>query len=82
MASEDHDYDEIKSFRLHGKKYSWETNQTGAVGRFDPKTLTKLGDELPGDVSIFKNAYSKNKTLAAATRCYVNELFGEGRTHR
>jgi bacillithiol biosynthesis cysteine-adding enzyme BshC len=77
MASEDHDYDEIKSFRLHGKKYSWETNQPGAVGRFDPKTLSKLIEELPGDVSIFKNAYSKNKTLAAATRSYVNELFGK-----
>jgi len=77
MASEDHDYDEIKSFRLHGKKYSWETNQSGAVGRFDPKTLGKLVDELPGDVSIFKNAYSRNKTLAAATRNYVNELFGK-----
>jgi bacillithiol biosynthesis cysteine-adding enzyme BshC len=77
MASEDHDYDEIKSFRLHGKKYSWETNQTGAVGRFDPKTLSKLADELPGDVSIFRNAYAKSKTLAAATRSYVNELFGK-----
>ncbi|HEV8513867.1 MAG TPA: bacillithiol biosynthesis BshC, partial [Cyclobacteriaceae bacterium] len=42
MASEDHDYDEIKSFRLNDKKYSWETDQTGAVGRFDPKSLGKL----------------------------------------
>jgi bacillithiol biosynthesis cysteine-adding enzyme BshC len=77
MASEDHDYDEIKSFRLHGKKYSWETDQRGAVGRFDPKTLSTLADELPGDVSIFKNAYAKSKTLASAVRIYVNELFGK-----
>jgi len=77
MASEDHDYDEIKSFRLRGKKYSWETNQTGAVGRFDPNTLSTLADELPGDVSVFKNAYAKSNTLAAATRAYVNELFGK-----
>jgi bacillithiol biosynthesis cysteine-adding enzyme BshC len=77
MASEDHDYDEIKSFRLHGKKYSWETDQSGAVGRFDPRSLSKLAEELPGDVSVFKTAYSKNKTLAAATRSYVNDLFGE-----
>ncbi len=76
MASEDHDYDEIKSFRLYGKKYAWETDQTGAVGRFDPKSLVKLSDELPGDVSLFRNAYSKNKTLADSTRYYVNELFG------
>ena len=77
MASEDHDYDEIKSFRLHGKKYSWETDQTGAVGRFDPKSLSKLAEELPGDASVFKTAYLKNETLAAATRSYVNEFFGK-----
>src|SRR5258706_11943410 len=76
MASEDHDYDEIKSFRLYGKQYSWETSQTGAVGRFDPKGLSKLIDELPGDISTFKNAYTKNKTLAEAVRHYVNEFFG------
>lgn len=76
MASEDHDYDEIKSFRLYEKKYTWETDQTGAVGKFDPKSIASLINELPGDVSIFKNAYSKNKTLAHATRQYVNELFG------
>src|SRR5579859_6554659 len=76
MASEDHDDEEIKSFRLYGKKYAWETDQTGAVGRFDPKSLAALADELPGDVSIFKSAYAKNKTLAGAVRHYVNELFG------
>ncbi|HTH56000.1 MAG TPA: bacillithiol biosynthesis cysteine-adding enzyme BshC [Cyclobacteriaceae bacterium] len=76
MASEDHDYEEIKSFRLYGKKYTWETSQSGAVGRFDPKSISKLIDELPGDVSVFKTAYAKSKTLAQATRHFVNELFG------
>ncbi|MBI3482049.1 MAG: bacillithiol biosynthesis cysteine-adding enzyme BshC [Bacteroidetes bacterium] len=76
IASEDHDYEEIKWFRLYGKKYGWETDQTGAVGRFNPKGLSKLIDELPGEVSVFKNAYSKSKTLAQATRQYVNDLFG------
>jgi bacillithiol biosynthesis cysteine-adding enzyme BshC len=77
MASEDHDYDEIKYFRLSGKKYVWETNQTGAVGRFNTKGLDKLAAEIPGDNPIFREAYSKRKTLAAATRHYVNELFGD-----
>lgn len=77
MASEDHDYDEIKSFRLYGKKYVWETDQTGAVGRFDPKSISKLIDQLPGDVTVFKTAYTKSKSLAQATRQYVNELFGD-----
>jgi bacillithiol biosynthesis cysteine-adding enzyme BshC len=76
MASEDHDYDEIKYFRLYGKKYTWETDQRGAVGRFSTTGLPQLAKELPGDVSIFIDAYSKGKTLADATRRYVNALFG------
>lgn len=76
MASEDHDYDEIKSFRLYGKKYVWQTNQSGAVGRFDPKSISGLLNELPGDTSLFKTAYTKHNTLANATRYFVNELFG------
>jgi bacillithiol biosynthesis cysteine-adding enzyme BshC len=75
MASEDHDYEEIKYFRAFGKKYVWETDQTGAVGRFNPKSIEKLFDQVPGDISVFKNAYTKNKTLSGAVRQYVNDLF-------
>ena len=77
MASEDHDYDEIKYFRLYGKKYVWETSQKGAVGRFHTKEMQKLFGDIPGDISIFKEAYTKNKTLAGAVRHYVNALFGK-----
>jgi bacillithiol synthase len=77
MASEDHDYDEIKYFKLYGKKYTWNTQQQGAVGRFSPNGLAELVDELPGDNAIFKQAYSKNKTLSDAVRYYVNALFSE-----
>ncbi|MBX2899609.1 MAG: bacillithiol biosynthesis cysteine-adding enzyme BshC [Cyclobacteriaceae bacterium] len=77
MASEDHDYEEIKYFRAAGKKYIWETDQTGAVGRFNPKSIEKLFDQVAGDISVFKNAYSKNKTLSSAVRQYVNDLFGK-----
>lgn len=76
MASEDHDYEEIKSFSLYGKKYSWETQQSGAVGRFTPRSIEKLFTEIPGEIGFFKDAYLKNPTLAGACRHYVNELFG------
>lgn len=76
MASEDHDYDEIKSFRLYGKKYLWETNQQGAVGRFHTHDFKKLLAELPGDITTFKEAYTKHKKLSDAVRYYVNSLFG------
>jgi len=77
MASEDHDYDEIKYFRLYGKKYLWETDQTGAVGRFNPKSIEKLLADIPGDIDIFKKAYFNHTTLSDAVRFYVNELFGK-----
>jgi bacillithiol biosynthesis cysteine-adding enzyme BshC len=34
-----------------------------------------LFDQIAGDISVFKNAYSKNKTLSGAVRHYVNDLF-------
>ncbi|HEY0739983.1 MAG TPA: bacillithiol biosynthesis cysteine-adding enzyme BshC [Chryseosolibacter sp.] len=79
MASEDHDYEEIKYFRLYGKKYTWETDQKGAVGRFHTNGFDKLLNELPGDVTLFREAYLKNSKLSDAVRSYVNALFaGEG----
>jgi bacillithiol biosynthesis cysteine-adding enzyme BshC len=76
MASEDHDFDEIKYFKLNGKKYTWESKQTGAVGRFNPKELDALLKELPEGLALFQKAYLKHKTLSDAVRFYVNELFG------
>ncbi|HEX8060927.1 MAG TPA: bacillithiol biosynthesis cysteine-adding enzyme BshC, partial [Cyclobacteriaceae bacterium] len=76
MASEDHDYEEIASFSLYGKKYKWETDQKGAVGKFSPKSIEKLLGEIPGDINIFREAY-KQPTLADACRYYVNELFSK-----
>lgn len=76
MASEDHDYDEINHFRVKGKKYTWVTQQQGAVGRFSTNGLAELTASVPGDASLFTNAYRKGKTLAEAVRLYVHALFG------
>ncbi len=75
MASEDHDYDEINHFFFEGKKYIWETVQSGAVGRFDPSALKEIANKLPNGAEFFKDAYSQ-ESLAAAGRAYVNHLFG------
>jgi len=76
MATEDHDFAEISSFRLYGKKYQWETDQTGAVGRFNPKTIGNLLREIPGDTRLFKDAYLRHDTLSDAVRYYIHKLFG------
>ena len=46
MASEDHDFDEIKSFLLFGQQWTWESDQKGAVGRFETADLVPLLAEL------------------------------------
>ncbi len=77
MASEDHDFEEISFFRLFNKKYAWESDQKGPVGRFDPSTLKSLMDELPEKIDLFEKAYLEYNNLADATRYFVNELFGD-----
>ena len=77
MASEDHDFDEISYIHLFGKKYTWENDETGAVGRMKCGTIDKLLEQLPGDVSMFRDAYLGHEQLASAVRCYVNEMFRE-----
>lgn len=77
MASEDHDLDEIRSFTVFGKSYSWETSQTGPVGRMDPSSIRELLDQLPENVPVFETAYTRFERLADSARYYVNELFGK-----
>lgn len=77
MASEDHDFDEISFFRLFNKKYVWESDQKGPVGKFDPSSLKTLIEEIPEKIDLFERAYLQNDNLADATRYFVNELFGE-----
>lgn len=76
MASEDHDFDEIDHFRLDGKNFKWETNQTGAVGRFNPSSIKEVLDQMPGNNELFEKAYLESDTLAESGRKYVNALFG------
>ena len=75
MASEDHDFDEINHFHFDGQKHKWETDQKGAVGRFDPSGLVDIANKLPAGAHFFSEAYAE-KTLADAGRKYVNYLFG------
>jgi bacillithiol biosynthesis cysteine-adding enzyme BshC len=76
MASEDHDFEEINHFHFDGKKYQWDTDQKGAVGKFHLEELQDILSELPSGADFFKQSYTK-ETLADAARHYVNHLFGE-----
>ena len=77
MASEDHDFDEIKSFHSNGKTYTWDIESKGPVGNLKTETLKNIFSE---DISIpefFKDAYSSSSSLSEAVRKYMNYLFGE-----
>lgn len=86
MASEDHDKEEINHAFFQGNKHTWNTDQTGAVGRFDTQGIATIVEEiwnvLPHHASserckeMMLRAYD-SATLAHATRAWVNELLGE-----
>src|SRR5690606_12305051 len=53
MATEDHDLAEISHFNLFGKRYEWQTEQKGAVGRMRTDGLEKVLEELPEKFPVF-----------------------------
>lgn len=82
MASEDHDFEEIRSFLLFGQKWTWESEQKGAVGRFDTTDLAPLLAELRQKFqnqpdSEIHGLLEKLKTTPYAKGFFefVNELF-------
>ncbi len=87
MATEDHDFDEINFFKFKGKKIQWNSDQTGAVGRFSTDGLQEVFTvfkQLLGTSKrakelffLFEEGYIKHENLAGATRYIANELFAK-----
>lgn len=75
MHTEDHDFEEINHFHLFGKTYQWESEQTGAVGRFQTEGLKELFETLPEQLALFEKAYLEQQNLAEATRFLAHKLF-------
>ncbi len=84
MASEDHDFEEIRSLASFDEQLVWEREEAGAVGRY---ALTGLDQVLQQWKSVMRwedtspvylrfKRYTEQSHLAAATRYLVNELFG------
>lgn len=78
MASEDHDFAEINHFYFDHIRYTWNSEQKGAVGQFKPdQAMKELINQLPFVPDFFKEAYLKQEKLADGVRYYVNHLFGD-----
>lgn len=87
LASEDHDFEEIKNTPVFGQQYPWVTNQTGACGEFHLKDINTVFDPLfekfktdavTSDLlKKFEAIYASSETLSIATRKLTHLLFGE-----
>ena len=89
MATEDHDFEEINFFHLHGKKFQWNppgsSKTGGAVGEIGTEGLEevlRLFSAETGNTAnaerlkqLFKSAYLEHSNLTDATRYLANELF-------
>lgn len=87
MATEDHDFEEIKFFNYKEQKISWERETAGAVGRLSTEGLDAVLDKFSGYLGggrnakyieeLFKRSYVEHDNLTDATRFLANELFAE-----
>lgn len=74
MATEDHDFEEINHCHLFGNKITWESDQKGAVGRFETNSLNVLlNKHLPKHTWV--SHYLTKLNLADATLSLVNDIF-------
>ncbi len=85
MATEDHDFEEINYFNFKGKKFRWNKESNGPVGRLSTEGLAEffeiysleLGSSTNANTlkKLFEDAYLKHDNLADATRFLANGLF-------
>lgn len=85
MATEDHDFDEINYFNFKDKKFRWNRESKGPVGRLSTEGLDVvyeafskeigLGNNAKYLLDLFKKSYLEHQNLATATRFLANELF-------
>ncbi|HSD05751.1 bacillithiol biosynthesis cysteine-adding enzyme BshC [Flavobacterium sp.] len=86
MATEDHDFEEINYFNFKGKKFRWNKESTGPVGRLSTEGLAdfleiyalEIGSSTNANTikKLFEDSYLKHDNLADATRYLANALFG------
>ncbi|MBW7892343.1 MAG: bacillithiol biosynthesis cysteine-adding enzyme BshC [Chitinophagaceae bacterium] len=86
MGSEDNDLEELNHIFLNGEKLTWDTTQTGAVGRMKPKGLETVIERIGGELGVYQHGssliallrqcYLESASMQEATFRFVNSLFG------
>lgn len=84
MVSEDHDFEEIRAIAIFNQLIDWDTNQMGAVGRFDTDGLEEITEKIKSffsnhpEANIFEvlNAH-KGETYGIAFFRLIHTLFAD-----
>ena len=89
MATEDHDFEEINYFNFKGKKFRWNKESTGPVGRLSTKGLLEFFEIYKQELGtttnatalkkLFEEAYLQHDNLADATRHLANSSLWKAR---
>ena len=87
MASEDHDYEEISTINLFGKKINCSGSNKGPVGRIPKEHFEDFlkeinailgdGEEFIRIKNIINKSFDSGENLSHITRIFVRELFKE-----
>ena len=87
MATDDHDFEEIKSCTINNNKYSWDIDPYDAVGNLESKSILSVLDSLKKILiqtshgqelyNIYLYAYENNLNYADATRSILTSLFSD-----
>ncbi|MEY4963174.1 MAG: hypothetical protein RLZZ323_493 [Bacteroidota bacterium] len=87
MATEDHDFEEINYFNFKGKKFHWNKEINGPVGRLSTEGLDAVFEVFAQELGstshaqkikeLFQKSYLDHSNLAEATRFLANELFSD-----
>lgn len=87
MATEDHDFEEINYFNFKGKKFHWNKDSSGPVGRLSTEGLDAVFEVFAQELGssshaqkikeLFQKSYLEHTNLAEATRFLANELFSD-----
>lgn len=83
MASEDHDFDEVKSTHLFNQKLSWNSDQTGPVGRFNMNDFKEVHETFKAFFDGKENeisellAVSEKDNYASYLQEFLSKLFAD-----
>lgn len=83
MASEDHDFDEVKSTHLFNQKLTWNSTQTGPVGRFGMNDFQEVHEAFKAFFDGKENeisaliAISQKADYASYLQEFLSNLFAD-----